>query len=366
MAPHPAPDLTTPHLSLDLGAVEASYRRLAAALDPAQIAYAMKCNPHESILRRLAAAGSRFEIASIGELQRLERIGVDPADVLFSNPVKVASHIAASAAAGLWRYAFDSIDELDKLARNAPGAAVYVRLGIDGPTSGVASEGKFGVGGDVASDLLLRAKDAGLRPYGVAFHVGSQMLDLGAWDAPLRRTGKIMRDLLEHDIVLDMVDVGGGFPARYTTDVPELDAYGDAIRRSVKEHLPYGIDLVAEPGRAMVAGAGTLVAMVIGVAERFGKKWVHLDIGAFNGMMESLETQNQLLFPLQDSRASARTERCNVTGPSCDSQDTLFFDVELSADIATGDLVRIGTAGAYTTSYASEFNDFPVPATIAR
>jgi ornithine decarboxylase len=112
-----------------------------------------------------------------------------------------------------------------------------------------------------------------------------------------------------------------------------------------------------------VAEAGVMVATVIGLAERRGQRWAHLDVGAFNGLMEALETGNQLRYPIADSRRSERRLPFHLTGPTCDSQDTILFDVPLSADIAVGDRVFIHSAGAYTTSYASRFNGFEVPAT---
>ena len=128
--------------------------------------------------------------------------------------------------------------------------------------------------------------------------------------------------------------------------------------------LPYQVDVVAEPGRALVAEAGVLATTVIGVAERHGRRWVHLDCGAFNGMMESLETRRELIFPLAWSRRGRRhLVSCAVTGPTCDSEDTLFLDVSLPDDLGPGDRLYIQTAGAYTTAYASRFNGFDVPRT---
>jgi ornithine decarboxylase len=121
--------------------------------------------------------------------------------------------------------------------------------------------------------------------------------------------------------------------------------------------------LVAEPGRVLVAEAGVLVSTVIGTARRYGRKWVHLDVGAFNGMMESLETHNTLRFPVTDSLRSDDVELCHLTGPSCDGQDTILYDVPLSKGLAAGDRVFIGNAGSYTTSYASTFNGFSLPST---
>jgi ornithine decarboxylase len=139
-----------------------------------------------------------------------------------------------------------------------------------------------------------------------------------------------------------------------------LSDYAAAITTGLAG-LPYEVPVVVEPGRALIATAGTLRATVIGTAVRHGRRWIHLDVGAFNGLMESLETGNQLRFPVTDSRRAPDRERCHLTGPTCDSQDTIMFDVELSADLRVGDRVHLGSAGAYTTGYASRFNGFDVP-----
>jgi ornithine decarboxylase len=321
----------------------------------------MKCNPHPDILRCLFHLGSSFEIASAPELDALVRLGVDPATVLYSNPVKPVMHIARAYAAGVRLFAFDSLDELTKLAHAAPGSKVIVRLAANQAHSDVPSEGKFGVDAEAAVTLLLAALEHGLHPYGVAFHVGSQMLSPFAWTRPLQSVGRIMDRLARQNVFLRLVDLGGGFPARYAAAPLPLDEYAMIIEAGL-EQLPYPVDAVMEPGRAVVAEAGTLIATVIGTAVRHGERWIHLDVGAFNGLMESLETGNRLRYPVSDSRNSTAKDRFHLTGPTCDSQDTILFDVDLSADLATGDLVYIGSTGSYTTVYASTFNGFDVPA----
>jgi ornithine decarboxylase len=351
----------TPYLLLDLDRVAAAYAEFVAALPGIDVHYAMKCNPDERILRRLHGLGGRFEIASTAELRSLVALGVDPAGLLYSNPVKPAGHVAEAWRAGVWRFAVDGRTELEKIAAVAPGAAVYARIGTAPGDNTVPSEGKFGVTPAVAADLLRRARALGLRPYGVAFHVGSQMLDPSAWTRALREVGTVLRSL--DGIRLELLDLGGGFPAAYDVPPPPLAAYGAAIEAGLAE-LPYRPAVLAvEPGRGLVAEAGTMVASVIGLAERGGRRWVHLDVGAFNGFMEALETGNRLRFPVTDSRGSAVRTPAHLTGPTCDSQDTIMFDVPLSDDLAVGDQVFLGCAGAYTTSYASDFNGFPVPAT---
>lgn len=351
----------TPYLSMDLDRVERAYRELRTALPEAAVHYAMKCNSDRRILRTLAGVGASFEIASAGELSELIAVGVRPTDVLFSNPVKFPGHIRSAYATGVRRFAFDSDAELDKLAEHAPGADVYVRLATAVAGSEVPSEGKFGVDAESAARLLRRAVTLGLRCHGITFHVGSQMTDPGAWETAIRHSAVVMRDLLSSGLRIAMLDMGGGFPARYDHDVPEPGAYGTQIRAAVETHLPYPVHLVIEPGRALVAEAGTMTAGVIGVARRGARTWIHLDVGAFNGMMESLETQNRLRYPVSDSLNSADRISCTLTGPTCDSQDTMLYDVPLSADLAVGDQVFIHVAGAYTTGYASRFNGFDIP-----
>ena len=356
-------DHPTPYLLMDLDAVEGAYHAITDALPEVAIHYATKCNPDARILGRLHTAGSGFEIASYSELQTLNSLGVRADEVIFSSPVKPWTQIREAARAGVWRFAFDSATELDKLAAHAPGAAVYVRLATGSPGSKVPSEGKFGVAGGQAVELMQSARSRGLEPYGIAYHVGSQMTQPRAWQDATRRAAAVLRELQAHGITLRMLNIGGGFPARYTDPVPDLADYGACIRQAVARHLPYPIQLCAEPGRALVAEAGVLVATIIGTAERGGRSWLHLDVGAFNGMMETLLTQNRLVYPLADSRAT--DERCayHITGPTCDSQDTMFLGVPLSRGLVPGDQVYIYTAGAYTTCYASTFNGFSAPTT---
>jgi ornithine decarboxylase len=355
----------TPFLVVDLDRVAAAYLGFTAALPGVDVHYAMKCNPDERILERLHGLGGRFEIASVAELRTLVEIGVDPADVLYSNPVKPASHIAEAWAAGVRRFAFDGRAELAKLAAHAPGACVYARLRTLLGGNTVPSEGKFGVDSAQAVALLRAARDAGLRPYGLAFHVGSQMLAPAAWDAALQQAGTVLTELAADGIRLELLDLGGGFPARYAdAEPPPLADFAAVISTGIARYLPYRPPVLAiEPGRALAAEAGVMVATVIGLAERAGRRWVHLDVGAFNGFMEALESGNQLRFPVTDSRGSADREPAHLTGPTCDSQDTIMFDVPLSVDLEVEDRVFLGTAGAYTTSYASDFNGFPVPRT---
>ena len=355
----------TPALVCDLTTVADRYRRLTAALPEVGCHYAVKCNPSPEVVRLLAGLGADFEVASYGELQMLRDLGIDPANVLYSNTVKPAAHIAAAAEAGLWRFAFDSESELHKIARHAPGSAVYVRLRVDDSASHFPLSRKFGADAPVARALLLLARDIGLRPYGVTFHVGSQCGTPTAWRQGIAAAGRLMGRLETDGVRLHMLDLGGGLPASYRDRVPGVGDFATAIRAALGDLLPYRPPLVvAEPGRHLVAESAVMIATVLGREIRGGEDWLHLDVGAYHGLMETQQTVEEWPYPLWSSRwdhATAPRIPFTVTGPTCDSSDTMFYGTLLPATLDVDDRIYIGSAGAYTLSYASHFNGFPPP-----
>jgi len=353
----------TPYLVTDLDAIARQHAAFEAAMPGMRTHFAMKCNPAPEILRTLADRGAGFEIASLGELRTLQALGADPADVLYSNPVKPPAHIAEAFRAGLWRFSFDAPNELAKIAEHAPGAAVYVRLRVDDTSSVFPLSRKFGTDVEDAYDLMLLAKRLGLRPYGVTFHVGSQCIDPKAWHDAIGDAGELMNMLLTDGIELEMLDVGGGFPARYTSDVPTIEEIGTVVNSAVASLLPYAPPLlVAEPGRHLIAESSVLATTVIGRETREGENWLYLEVGVYNGLMEVLQTPGGWDFPMWTVRPGSAPVPFTVTGPSCDSTDTIAYGVPLPGDLAVGDVVHLGSTGAYTLAYASDFNGFPPPA----
>jgi hypothetical protein len=226
----------TPYLLLDVAHARESFLALAAALRGIAVHYAVKANPHPRLLACLHSAGCRFEAASWAEVRAVIRAGVDPSTVLFTHPVKPAADIARARKAGVWRFAADSDTELHKIALHAPGSAVLLRLDT-GAGGTVGDQGKFGVPPGQVARLARLARSLGLNPYGLAFHVGSQMMDPEAWDGPIRDCAQIMTTLATDGIRLAMLDVGGGFPVRYDTDPPPLAEYAAAINSAVAQLL---------------------------------------------------------------------------------------------------------------------------------
>ena len=358
-------DQPTPFLAIDLGALANRFRRFQAVLPRVRPFYAVKCNSTPEVLRTAAAHGASFEIASLGELRVLQENGVDPAEVLYSNTVKPPAHIAGAAEAGVWRFAVDSEGELDKVARMAPGSAVYARVRVDDSGSVFPLSRKFGAEAHYARALLQQAHGLGLQPYGLTFHVGSQCVSTASWVQAIASMGRLMRQLLADGITIEMLDIGGGFPAAYDAPVPSIDQIGRVVNRALEELLPYQPTLLAaEPGRHMVAETAVMATTVLGREERAGEDWLYVDVGAYNGLMETQQTVGQWRFPLWSSRvdhAVATHVPFTVTGPTCDSADTMFFGEPLPINMAEGDRLYVGSAGAYTLSYASNFNGFPPP-----
>ena len=361
-------DVPTPFLAGDLSLLARRFNRFTSALPRVRPFYAVKCNSAPEVLRTAMAQGAGFEIASLGELRLLQQIGVPPADVLYSNTVKPAAHVAGAAEAGVWRFAVDSEGELDKIARHAPGAAVYVRVRVDDSGSVFPLSRKFGAESHHARALLQQAERLGLQPYGLTFHVGSQCVATSAWVQAIASTARLMRQLRSDGIEVQMLNLGGGFPAQYDDPVPSIGQIGNVVNRALDDLLPFEPTLIAaEPGRHMVAETAVMVTTVLGREERAGEEWLYVDVGAYNGLMETQQTVGQWRFPLWSSRSDhgvVSQAHYTVTGPTCDSADTMFYGAALPVTMAEGDRLFVASAGAYTLSYASHFNGFPPPQTV--
>ena len=367
VAPVRVPAPSTPLLTVDLATVAASYDELSRALPGVELHYAVKANPSPMVLRTLARAGARWDVASPGEIDLVLGIDPDPSHLSYGNTVKKAADIAYAFARGVRTFVVDCERELEKVTAHAPGAEVLVRLATSGHGADWALGSKFGCGETAARQLLLRTVALG-HPAGVCFHVGSQQRDVHAWDEPLAATARL-RDAVRHaGADLSTVDLGGGFPAHTQVPTPPVTAYGAVIADAIREHLGPDLPrLIAEPGRFLVADAGTLEAEVVLVTERRGARWVYLDVGLFGGLAETLG--EAIRYRIVTEHDGGPDGPVAIAGPTCDSTDVLYEQtmVDLPLDLAEGDHVRFGCAGVYTASYSSVgFNGFAPLATIVR
>jgi ornithine decarboxylase len=353
----------TPFLAMDLGVIGAKYRELRSYFPEAAVYYAVKANPAKEVVTLLAGLGSSFDVASRPEMEMCLALGIHPFRISYGNTIKKAADIAYAFRRGIRKFAFDSEGELRKLAENAPGSAVMCRLQTSGENAGWPLSRKFGCDLEMAADLLLMSRDLGLRPAGLAFHVGSQQTDPTQWRTPLHQTADLFRKLARQGITLDTVNIGGGFPVPYKSNVPSVEEYARTIREDV--HEAFGNlhpSLMLEPGRSLVAEAGVIQSEVVLVSRKSHSdetRWVYLDIGKFGGLAETLD--ESIKYRLRTPR-SGKSGPVILAGPTCDSADILYEKsaYELPLDLESGDRVEILNTGSYTSSYASVgFNGFP-------
>jgi ornithine decarboxylase len=353
----------SPCLVVDVDRVEENYRRLQRALPQARIYYAVKANPAAPILARLVGLDSAFDAASFEEISACLAAGARPEAISFGNTIKKARAIAAAHAAGVDLFAFDSLEELEKIARFAPGARVYCRIRVENKGSDWPLSRKFGAEVEVARELMWRAADLGLVPYGLSFHVGSQQRDAAAYEAAIGKVGMLFTDLTESGLELKMLNLGGGFPIPYAEDVPDIDHFAGAIMRALREHFGNAMpDLIVEPGRFIVGDAGVVQSEVVLVSRRDPEsplRWVYLDIGRFGGLAE---TEGEAIrYRITTPHDGGATGPVAIAGPTCDGADILYEKTpyRLPLALASGDRVELLGTGAYVSTYASQgFNGF--------
>ncbi|MCJ9430699.1 type III PLP-dependent enzyme [Kordiimonas marina] len=355
----------TPFLVVDTSIIAGAYDELVGAFPRAKVYYAVKANPAVEVINLLKDKGANFDIASIYELDRVLSCGVSPERISYGNTIKKAKDIRYFYERGVRLFATDSEADLRNIAKAAPGSKVYARVLTEGThTADWPLSRKFGCSNDMALDLMILARDLGLEPYGISFHVGSQQRDIGAWDAALAKVKSIFDRLKDEDgITLKMINMGGGFPGNYIMRTNELRTYATEIQRFLEED--FGDDLpeiILEPGRSMVANAGVLVSEVVLISRKAKHslhRWVYIDVGKFSGLIETMD--EALKYPIYTDK-KGELEEVVIAGPTCDSADILYEDYKyaLPLNLAIGDRLYWFTTGAYTTSYSAvEFNGFP-------
>lgn len=352
-----------PTLVMDLDRVSVQYRALKSGLGRADIHYAVKANPARQIIARLVDLGSHFDAASRAEIALCLEEGALPSEVSFGNTIKRASDIAWAWSEGITLFAADADEELEKIAENAPGASVYIRLIVEVSPGDWPLTRKFGCDSDTALRLLDMAKALGLNPVGFSFHVGSQTRRAEMWGPTLDAMAKIWAAAIDAGHDLNMLNIGGGFPAFYGEEIDAPTTYAAQVIAMVEARFPNVPRIMAEPGRGMVAEAGVIVAEVMLVSRKSDRdmhRWVYLDIGRYSGLAE---TEGEAIrYQFETARDGEPMGPCVLAGPSCDSADVLYEKrpVALPLTLKAGDRVLIRNTGAYTSTYSSVcFNGFP-------
>lgn len=362
----------TPVVLLDADKVKLNYQKINKGfLGDAYIHYAVKANPNAEILKSLIQENSSFDAASIGEIKLLQDLGCEDYRISFGNTIKKEKDILWAIREGISLFAVDSEEEIDKIARAYKEAGeayntpeVYVRMLVASTEAEWPLSRKFGCAPSHVVSLMNYAKESNLVVCGISFHVGSQTRHPYMWNDTLDAVSVVWKNALEagHDVYL--LNIGGGFPSFYGTDITDLEEYGQEIREMILNKFGDTVKyLMVEPGRAIVGDAGYIVAEVVLVSKKNPEddvRWVYLDIGKFSGLSETMEEAIRYEF-LVPGKENSEVSDCILAGPTCDSADVLYEKnyVKLPVDLKAGDRFIIRNTGAYTTTYSSVwFNGF--------
>lgn len=348
-----AQEYGTPLLVLSLEQIEKNYNLLRTHMPRVKVFYAIKANPHRRILELMRELGSNFDVASDGEIKELASLGVDGSRMIYANPMKTVNGLCACRTAGVSKMTFDSAGEIDKMARECPGATALLRIRIDNSSAHVDLNKKFGAGREQALALLQKAKAAGLDAAGIAFHVGSQVTNSDPYLNALDIAREIFEEAEAAGMHLRIMDIGGGFPIPEPRVRFNLVEMLKQINARLDEDFP-GVEIWCEPGRFICGTAVNLITSVIGVTERGGQPWYFLDdglYGTFSGVL--FDQWDFKLISFKEGEQVAAT----FAGPSCDSLDIMFRG-KMTVRQEEGDLILVPICGAYTSASATTFNGF--------
>jgi ornithine decarboxylase len=343
--------------------VRANYKAFHQHLPRVQAYYAVKANPDPAIVRSLYRIGASFDVASLAEFRLVyENIKGLPAKeqqdfiwdkIIYANPTKPRETLEA-----LDQYkplvTFDNLNELKKIKRFAPHAGVVLRLRVPNTGSVVELSSKFGADPSEAVTLLQAALDLGLVVEGLSFHVGSQCMNFENFVQALNISASVMQEAEARGHKIKILDIGGGFPAPYHRDVESIQVLARKINAEIDRLFSKDTEIIAEPGRFVVASAATSIAKVIGKARRDGKTCYYIDDGVYH-------TFSGIIFDHCQYHLKAfkrgQAEICAVFGQTCDALDTISLSEDLP-DLQLDDLVYCEAIGAYSNASATWFNGF--------
>jgi ornithine decarboxylase len=354
----------TPLFIIDHEVIRQNYRTFKKHLPRVQAYYAVKANSNEEIVKTLFEEGASFDVASYNEfmqvyeyIQHFEEKDQDFYiwdKIIFSNTVKDRDTLRK-----IRRYkplvTFDNEDELKKIKEHCDTAGVVLRLKVPDIGSQVEMSSKFGAEPGDARRLIDQAFDLGLVVEGLSFHVGSQCTTFDNYAAALDIAAQILHDARQRGYQVRIIDIGGGFPAPYDSRVPQFEKLAGIINAECERLFPQDVELIAEPGRFMVATAAVLVSEIVGKARRDGKVFYYINDGVyqtFSGVVYDHWVPNFHSFK------SGRTEVCAVVGPTCDSFDKISLSEQLPADLQIGDCLYTEKIGAYSIASSTRFNGF--------
>jgi len=354
----------TPVLVIDHEKIRENYREFRENLPRVQAYYAVKANPSPEIVRTLYKLGASFDVASLPEFKIVyENIKGLPAKerqdfiwdkIIYANTIK---QIAALRELDQYKplVTYDNIYELGKIKEHCPHAGLCLRIKVPNTGSMVELSSKFGIHPGEAVDLIDESFKAGLVVEGLSFHVGSQCNNFENYMQAIQLAASILKESESRGHAINILDIGGGFPVKYHSKVKAFKTLARKLNAEFKRLFPETMELLAEPGRFMVANAGTLVTKVIGKAVRDGKTCYYLDDGVYHTFSGIIFDHCQ--YPLKAFKAG-EAKVSAVFGPTCDALDTISVAEELP-ELEMGDLLYAKNIGAYSIASSTYFNGFP-------
>src|SRR5213080_4174549 len=354
----------TPIVVIDHDIIRENYAAFKKHLPNVQAYYAVKANAEAAIVRTLYEAGASFDVASLPEFMLVyENIrSLPPKEqqdfiwdkIIYANPTKPRETLEA-----LDQYkplvTYDNLTELEKIKQYAPHAGVVLRLRVPNTGSMVELSSKFGCDPGEAVDLIVAAFNLGLVVEGLSFHVGSQCTNFQNFVQALEMAAAVLREAKSRGHEIKILDIGGGFPAPYNQHVKPFSALAKKINIEIDRLFPPHIEILAEPGRFLVATAATSIARIIGKAVRDGKTCYYIDDSVYHTFSGIIFDHCQYHL---NAFKKARTEICAVFGQTCDGVDTISQSEELP-ELEVEDLVYSENIGAYSNASATWFNGFP-------
>jgi ornithine decarboxylase len=356
----------TPLFIIDHDELRSNYAIFKDNLPRVQAYYAVKANPDPVIVKTLFEAGASFDVSSIAEFNivydNIKHLSEQDQhqwiwdNIIYANPIKAEETLRE-----LDKYqllmTFDNREEVFKIRDHAPNARVVLRLRVSNAGAMVELSSKFGASHDEALDLIFEAVNAGLTVAGLSFHVGSQTTNFENYMQAINMAALIFKEVKERGYdKMDLLDIGGGFPAPYDESVKPFSELTKRINTELNRLIPEDIKIIAEPGRFLVATTATAVSKIIGKAVRHGKLCYYIDDGVYHTFSGVIFDHCQYHF---DAFKVGPTQICTVFGPTCDGLDVISMTEELPEDLQRGDLLSSKNIGAYSGATSTYFNGFP-------
>ena len=352
----------SPLVILDCERVRVQYRKLRKALPGVDLHYALKPMPHPAVVNTIIAEGGFLDLATTGEVQLVERLGVSPDRCIHTHPIKRDQDIVNAIKFGVRTFVADNPDEVRKFARHTESAELLLRVSFRSPGAVVDLSRKFGCDPEDLLDLARLAADLGIGVRGLSFHVGSQARDSAKHVEALQACAKLQAAARKEKLgAFDTLDIGGGFPIDYAQPVENISRFCAPVRAALGK-LPKRVRVIAEPGRYIVGPSAIGVASVMGRAKREGHWWYYLDDGLYGSYSGQLFDHAR--YPVEPLRDSDERLPSVLAGPTCDSIDVIAENLMLP-ELKAGDLIVGRAMGAYTWASASEFNFFPKATVVA-